>query len=56
VTEAKEFRYAVFRSAGACWSTTADTSLGQARSGVALATVSRALSIQRHHAAALAIG
>ena len=42
VTEAKKFRYAVFRSARACWSTTADTSPSQARSGLALAAVSRA--------------
>jgi hypothetical protein len=40
VTEAKKFRYATFRSASACWSTTADTSPSQARSGVALAAVS----------------
>ena len=42
VTEAKKFRYAVFRSARDCWSTTAETSPSQARSGVALAAVSRA--------------
>ena len=42
VTDAKKFRYAVFRSARACWSTTADTSPSQARSGLALAAVSRA--------------
>ena len=42
VTEAKKFRYAAFRSASACWSTTADTSPSHARSGVALAAVSRA--------------
>src|ERR1700759_2625994 len=41
VTEAKKFRYPALRSASACWSTTADTSLSQARSGVALAAVSR---------------
>jgi hypothetical protein len=31
--EAKKFRSAAFRSAWACWSTTADTSLSHARSG-----------------------
>ena len=41
-TEATRFRYAAFRSAGACWTTTADTAPGRARSGVALAAVSRA--------------
>ena len=39
VTEAKKFRYAAFRSASACCSTTADTSPSQARSGVFLAAV-----------------
>ena len=42
LTEAKKFRYAAFRSARACCSTTADTSPSQARSGLALAVVSRA--------------
>jgi hypothetical protein len=41
-TETKIFRYAAFRSARACWSTTADTAPGQARSGVAVAAVRRA--------------
>ena len=40
--DAKKFRYAAPRSASACWSTTADTSPSQARSGVTLAAVSRA--------------
>ena len=40
--QAKKFRYAAFRSARACCSTTADTSPSQARSGVFLAAVSRA--------------
>ena len=40
VTEAKKFRYAAFRSARACWSTTEETSPSQARSGTALAAVS----------------
>jgi len=40
--EAKKFRYAAFRSAWACWRTTADTSLSHARSAVALAAVSPA--------------
>jgi hypothetical protein len=40
--EAKKFRYAVVRSASACWSTTADTSFSHARPGVALLAVSRA--------------
>src|SRR5207248_4010025 len=31
VTEAKNFRYPAFRSASACWSTTADTPPSQAR-------------------------
>ena len=38
--EAKKFRYAVFASANACCSTTADTSASHARSGVRLAAVS----------------
>ena len=38
-TEAKKFRYAVFASANACCSTTADTSARQARSGVRFAAV-----------------
>jgi len=42
VSEAKKFRYAAFRSARACWRTTAETSPSHARSGVALAAVSRA--------------
>ena len=42
LTEAKKFRQAVFRSASACWRTTAATSPSQARSGVAFAAVSRA--------------
>jgi hypothetical protein len=42
LSDARKFRYAAFRSASACWSTTADTSPSQARSGVALAAVSRA--------------
>ncbi len=42
VTEAKKFRYAVFRSARDCWRITADTSASHARSGVALTAVSRA--------------
>ncbi len=42
VTDAKKFRYAVFRSARDCWRITADTSASQARSGVAFAAVSRA--------------
>jgi hypothetical protein len=41
-TEAKKFRYAAVRSASACCSTTDDTSPSQARSGLALAAVSRA--------------
>ena len=41
VTEAKKFRYAMFRSARACWSTTDDTSPSHARSGVFLASASR---------------
>ncbi len=41
VTEAKKLRYAVFRSARACWSTTADTSPSHARSGVSFAAVTR---------------
>lgn len=39
VIEAKKLRYAVFRSARACCSTTADTSPSHARSGVVLACV-----------------
>ena len=39
-TEAKKFRYAVFASASACCSTTADTSASHARSGVRFAAVS----------------
>ena len=42
VTDAKKFRYAVFRSARDCWSTTADTSPSHARPGVAFDAVSRA--------------
>jgi hypothetical protein len=42
LTEAKKFRYAVLKSARACCSTTAEISPSQARSGVALAAVSRA--------------
>jgi len=38
--EAKKFRYAAFRSARDCWSTTADTSPSHTRSGVALAAAS----------------
>ena len=41
-TEAKKFRYAVFRSARDCCRITADTSASQARSGAALHAVSRA--------------
>jgi len=41
-TEVKKFRYASFRSASACCSTTDDTSLSQERSGVCFAAVSRA--------------
>jgi hypothetical protein len=41
VIEAKKLRYAVFRSARACCSTTEDTSLSHARSGVRFAAVSR---------------
>lgn len=41
MTEAKKFRYAVFRSASACCNTTEDTSPSHARSGVAFAAVSR---------------
>jgi hypothetical protein len=40
--DAKKFRYAAFRSARACWRTTADTSMSQACSGVAFILVSRA--------------
>ena len=40
--EANQFRYAAFRSARACWRTTADTPPGHARSGVVLDAVSRA--------------
>ena len=36
VREAKKFRYAMFRSARACWSTTEETSLSHARSGCLL--------------------
>ena len=36
VSEAKKFRYAAFRSARACWRTTAETSPRHARCGVAL--------------------
>jgi hypothetical protein len=39
---AKKFRWAAFRSASACWSTTADTSPSHCRCGVFLAAVSRA--------------
>jgi len=42
VMEAKKFRYAAFRSARDCWSTTEETSPSQARSGLAFAAVSRA--------------
>ena len=38
--EAKKFRYAVFASASACCSTTADTSASHARAGVRFAAVS----------------
>jgi hypothetical protein len=38
--EAKKFRYAVFASASACCSTTADTSASHVRCGVRLAAVS----------------
>ena len=38
-TEAKKFRYAVFASANACCSTTAETSASHARSGVRFAAV-----------------
>ena len=41
-TEAKKFRYAAFKSASACCSATDDTSVSQARSGLAFAAVSRA--------------
>ncbi len=40
LSEAKKFRYAVFASARACCSTTADTSASHARSGVRFAAVS----------------
>ena len=39
LTEAKKFRYAVFASASACCSTTADTSASHARCGVRFAAV-----------------
>src|SRR5690606_23224207 len=39
VTEAKKFRYALCRSLSDCTSTTLETSLSQARSGVFLASV-----------------
>ncbi len=38
-SEAKKFRYAVFKSASACWRMTADTSPSHARSGVCFAAV-----------------
>jgi hypothetical protein len=38
----EKFRYAPLRSAWACWSTTADTALSRARSGVPFAAVSPA--------------
>jgi hypothetical protein len=40
--EAKKFRYAMVRSARACWSTTEETSFSHARWGVFLIAVSRA--------------
>jgi hypothetical protein len=40
--EAKKFRYAMFRSASACWSTIEETSFSHARSGVFLIAVSQA--------------
>ena len=40
--EAKKFRYAMVRSARACWSTTEETSFSHARSGAFLTAVSRA--------------
>ena len=39
MTEAKKFRYAVFRSARDCWRITADTSASHARSGAAFTAV-----------------
>jgi hypothetical protein len=42
LTEAKKFRYAMFSSASACWSTIEETSFSHARSGVFLIAVSQA--------------
>jgi hypothetical protein len=42
VTELKKFRYAVFRSASACYKTTEDTSPSHSRPGADLDSVSRA--------------
>jgi len=54
-TEAEMFRYAAFRSAGACWSTAADMSPGRARSGWpwpwprSAAPAGAPLPVQRQH-------